>query len=201
MACVHLAQLPHGFFARLGARYLRAYHRTFVDSPYAVALLAEYDGRRIGFVVGPIDAGAHQRFAIRRRGVRLAIAGAIALVTRPPLIGEFFRTRGIRYVRSLARALTRRRVAAHPAASGGRVPETAVLSHVAVEAGHQRHGAGSLLVRRFVDSTRAAGARRIELVTLADDRGAAGFYHRLGWRQVDESQRDGVTFARFVLEP
>ena len=38
------SELPHGFFTRLGLPFLRAYQRTFVDSPYALALVAEDGG-------------------------------------------------------------------------------------------------------------------------------------------------------------
>lgn len=199
MASVHLAVLPHGFFARLGRRYLRAYHRTFVDSPYAVALVAERAGRRVGFVVGPTEAMAHHRYAVRQRGVRLAIAGLFSLASRPSLTFEFLRTRLRRYVRSLVRAATPRRATNRPAAAGPPTA-TAVLSHVAVNPDFQRSGAGSILVDRFVASARAAGATRVELVTLADERGAAEFYRALGWRHLGDSQRDGTTFTRFVLD-
>ena len=199
MAALHASQLPHGFFVRLGRAYLRAYHRTFMQSPHAAALVAEHDGRPAGFIVGPTDAGEHHRFAINQRGLRLGLAGVVGLASHPAAAIEFARTRVTRYVRSVVRASR----AAAPADQGAR-PRTgapqAVLAHVAVEPAVQGKGFGRALVDAFVERARTAGAGRIELVTIDDDRGAAAFYESLGWTPEGASHRDGITFRRFALE-
>lgn len=196
---LHLQQLPHGFFARLGPRYLRAYHRAFMDSPHAVALVATHGDRPVGFIVGPTDAAAHHRYVLRRHGWRLAFAGVLALVVRPAVAVEFVRTRFRRYLRSFLRASSvtaadKTRPAGKPSRS------VAVLTHVAVDPADQRGGAGSALVDAFIRRVRAAGPRRIELVTLDGPRGAAQFYERLGWRRTGSSARDGSAFVRFALD-
>lgn len=198
-ASLHLQQLPHGFFARLGARYLRAYHRSFVDSPHAVSLVAVRGGRRVGFIVGSADAAAHHRFVIRIHGWRLALAGVVALVVRPGVAVEFVRTRLRRYLRSLIRASTATAATDSPPAEAPSA-SVAVLTHVAVDPADERGGAGSVLVEAFIGRVRAVGPRRIELVTLAGARGAAGFYERLGWERSGASVRDGVAFIRFALD-
>lgn len=198
IARLHAQRLPHGFFVRLGRRYLRAYHRSFIVSPAGVALVAEREGHRVGFVVGATSAGAHRRFVLRKQGVRLAIVGACALSVRPAVAAEFVRTRLFRYARSVSRALDRSRV--RTPGSAAAAADCAVLAHVAVDPGIERGGAGSALVDAFTDAVAEAGATRIELVTLADERGAAEFYERLGWRSTDTGVVPDAVFRRFVLE-
>lgn len=198
IARLHALRLPHGFFVRLGRRYLRAYHRSFMVSPDGVALVAEREGHRVGFVVGATRAGAHRRFVLRKQGVRLGVIGACALAVRPAVAAEFIRTRLFRYARSVARALGR----SHTCAPGSAAAAVgcAVLAHVAVDPGLERGGAGSALVDAFTDAVAEAGVTRVELVTLADERGAAEFYERLGWRSADAGVVPDAVFRRFVLE-
>ena len=197
---LHQRRLPHGFFVRLGPRYLRAYYRTFIGNDSAVALVAEQDRAVTGFLVGAVDAEEHRSSVLRQHGWRLAATGLLALATRPTVAMEFGRTRVGRYARALIRNF--RRV---PSAPPGATPQgpragTAVLTHVAVDAASALRGTGSLLVHTFTEEVRLRGAKRIELVTLAGPDGAADFYRRLGWRERGVSTAVGEPFHRFVLD-
>lgn len=198
IADLHVRLLPHGFFAELGRGFLRSYHRTFMASPHAVSLVAYRDGRVVGVIAGALDAGLHQRFVIRRHGLRLLVSGLAALVRRPKLAAKFVTTRLPRYARGLLRAARPAGAAsAGPAVDPTRV---AVLTHVAVDPQTQGSGAGAALVHSFTDAVRAAGtAQRIELVTLAET-GASAFYEHLGWQADGEHRRDGVRYRRFALD-
>ena len=199
MVELHIARLPHGFFVRLGPRYLRAYHRTFIGHDSAVALVAESDQTVVGFLVGAVDVHAHRGYVIREHGRRLALAGASGMLVRPPVMFDFLRTRVVRYARSLTRALRRRPAGAGSSSSLSR-PGTAVLTHVAVDAASGGRGIGRKLVNTFVDEVRARGAARIELVTLTGSAGAADFYRRLGWQESGTSSAGGSSFHRFLLD-
>lgn len=198
MAGLHARLLPHGFFAELGRGFLRSYHRTFMGSPHAVSLVACRDGRVVGLIAGAIDAGLHQRFVIRRHGLRLLVAGLAGLVRRPRVAAKFVMTRLPRYARGFLRAA---RPASAPAAGPAADPtRVAVLTHVAVDPDTQGSGAGAALVHAFTDAVRAArAAPRIELVTLAET-GASAFYEHLGWQPAGEHRRDGVPYRRFALD-
>lgn len=198
-AGLHVAALPHGFFARLGERFLGRYYAGYLASPHAVALLAELPGppaSRVGVLVGTLDTGLHNRWVLRHHGLRLALAGALALLARPRELRLFLRTRLLRYLRAVARA---RRTS--PAAAARPVPAAAapvggtpaVLTHVAVSAAGRGRGAGQALVHEFVGAARAAGRREAQLVTLAEPgSGAGAFYERLGWTAVRErADHDG----------
>lgn len=195
IAALHARRLPGGFFVKLGPLYMRAYHRTFLESGHAVALVAESaSGGLVGFVVGPSDAQLHRQDVLRRHGARLALAGAFSLLLRPSVAAQFLRTRFVRYLRAIKRDV--RQVPAQPA-SGFSDGVVAVLAHIAVDEDAAGGGVGRSLVSAFVEAVSAAGADRVELVTRADEQGAAGFYERLGWRRAGMS---GSSFERFVLD-
>lgn len=191
-AALHAETLPHGFFAELGHRFLRAYLATFVASPHAVALLLTAHDEPVGMVVGILRPRAHTRWVVRHRGTRLALLGCLALATRPRLALHFARTRIARYRRAWGRR------SAAPAAEPPEQP--AVLSHVAVAPGAQGQGLGAQLVDAFVDAARAAGSPRVVLVTLAGESGAAGFYRARGWLESGRSHDfDGEPVIEFTL--
>lgn len=198
-ARLHARALPHGFFARLGPRFLRAYHETFRASPHAVALIATRDGRPVGMLAGTLDTRAHRAWVMRHRRARLATCGALALVVRPRLAWVFLRTRASGYRHRL---LDRSRAAPRPTTVHGGAAEEriAVLLHVAVDATERSDGAGRALVESFVDLATRAGAARAVLVTRDDRDGAAGFYERLGWQHSDtRTDRDGHVVREYTL--
>ncbi|HSK24758.1 MAG TPA: GNAT family N-acetyltransferase [Egicoccus sp.] len=182
-AHLHLAQLPGGFFARLGPGFLRRYHATFLTSPHAVAFVATGADEPVGFLVGTLDNRPHYRFVVKRLGLRLALRAGAAMLVRPALLWLFLRTRALRYARWVVRYPLRSRQA--PAATGtgtaaDAAPTIAVLTHVAVSEAAQGNGTGRALVATFLDAARAAGADEARLVTTAGG-SAERFYDRLGW--------------------
>jgi GNAT superfamily N-acetyltransferase len=198
-ARLHAALLPHGFFAFLGLRYLRAYYGTFLASPHAIGLVADLEGRPAGILVGTSRNAAHYRWVIRHRGLRLACLGASAMLVRPAVAGWFLRTRLRRYGRRvLLVLLARARRGGNPAPADAAVGDPAVLTHLMVEDQARGRGAGAALVDRFTAAASAAGAPTAMLVTLAGDDGAGSFYKRLGWEHLeDRPSRDGHELSVF----
>lgn len=195
-AALHAETLPHGFFAQLGHRFLKAYLATFVASPEAVALLATAAGTRVGMVVGMIRPAAHTRWVMRHHGPRLALRGLLGLASRPGLAILFARTRVPRY----RRAWSRRRPTPTAETAEAVAQQSAVLAHVAVLPGAQGSGLGSTLVDAFVNAARDAGCREVLLTTLDGPQGAGGFYRRRGWAERGTSlDFDGNTVLAFAL--
>ena len=193
-AAVHGQALQHGFFARLGARFLRAYYATFLDSPHAVALVATVSGQPVGHLVGVIAPRAHTRWLLRRRGPALAVHGLVGMALHPRAAYRFARTRLGRY----ARAWQRHRSAGEGPPANDDAP--AVLVHVAVLPGARRIAAGRTLVAAFEAEARKRGAKRAVLTTLAGDGGAGGFYERLGWsRSTVRRTPDGLLMEEWAL--
>lgn len=196
-ASLQAETLPHGFFAQLGHRFVRAYLATFLASPHAIGLVVTVREAPVGMVVGVLRPGPHARWVLRRRGVRLAVLGVAALAVRPQPALRFVRTRLGRYRRALRRAHTP--VPDASAASAGDGP--AVLSHIAVAPGAQGAGFGAQLVAAFLGDVLAAGCERVVLTTLAGEAGAAGFYRRNGWHEDGEVIGfDGQRMIGFSLE-
>ena len=179
VAALHLDALPHGFFARLGHRFLRAYYEAFVASPHAIALVATTGEQPIGMVVGTARPRAHTRWILRRRGPRLALIGALALAQRPRLALTFARTRIASYASAWRRARRRERPAESDAPASRSEP--AVLSHVAVNPGARGAGIGRELVEQFVAKAAEEAADRVVLTTIDGPAGAGPFYEREGW--------------------
>lgn len=198
-AKIHHHCLPHGLFPQMGKRFLRAYLATFIASPHAVALVAVTHGSPVGFLVGTFEDRAHYRFVLRRHGVRLALAGVVALASRPGVAWHFARTRARRYVSGFVRLAGRRSAPTAPTA--GPMGGDSVLTHVAVDPLGRSRGAGASLVEEFVERCRARGVSEVRLVTRAGPDGAGAFYARLGWRAAGAyCDRDGLTWARYQLE-
>lgn len=202
----HRAELPHGLFPMLGHGFLRGYYRSFVSSPYAVALVAPAEGEPTAHLVGTTDHHAHHRWTLRRHGLRLAVLGVVGLATHPDALRLFLRTRVMRYLRALVRAVLPGAADAPPTdgeqVEGGRTATEplAVLMHVAVTPAARGTGLGRRLTEDFVKHAHAAGCREVRLVTrTASD--AGGFYEALGWRRVDEHPRDGSVVTEYRYPP
>ena len=175
-AALHVEALGHGFFTRLGPSFLRTYYDSFVDSPYAVAFVAEVSGQPLGFLVGVLDNRAQTRWLIRHRGFPLAMRAGVGMALHPAAALRFLRTRVGRYLGAWRRHR----------GEGVQVQEpddqqSAVLSHIAVLPGARRLGAGALLVHDFEARARVAGAAQAFLTTLEGPDGAGSFYESLGW--------------------
>lgn len=201
-AALHHGSLT-GLFVDLGPGFLRTFHRSFLRSPHAVALVAVQQGRVVGFLVGSLDTEAHARRVVRRDGLRLAVAGVRALLRRPALASVVLRTRSGRYLRAIARRLpgvprtTPTVVHAEGPATSRR--GVAVLTHVATAEAARGSGAGRLLVEAFTARCAADGAGEIRLVT-DPTTPAPGFYRHLGWTSLGTRRgRDDATVEEFLL--
>lgn len=193
-ASLHAQALPDGFFAQLGARFLRAYHRSYADSPHAVALVSVSGGQVDGFLLGVLAPPAHGAYVLRAWGPRLASRAVLSLLVRPRLLAVFLRTRLLRYARGLWRRRRPAAAVAGPSAAGG---TWAVLSHVAVDSERRGSGAGAALVQVLHDRVRSADAAGVVLLTSVEG-AAPSFYRRLGYEDEGEVVgADGQQWLRF----
>lgn len=208
-AQVHRAELPHGLFPELGVQFLRDYHRTYLDSPHAVALVATSNDEVVGFIVGTVDEYAHRDWVLHNHGVRLTLRGLLGLVTHPRTLWWFLRTRVGRYLRAMLRA-ARRRIARRADAGGpdarqgtssdavGGRDVVGVLTHVAVDPAARGLGLGAQLTAEFTTAAHERGSTEVRLVTRVEG-GAGGFYESLGWERTEERGRDGTPVVEYRL--
>lgn len=205
------------FLSRCGERFLRCYHRAWIDSPDAIAIAAVDDhGRILGVLLGSVHPEAHFRAIVRRGGPALAFRLLARAISDRHFAKELVGTRAVRYTRGLFRmlrvSLDRRRtrgarLAAHTTASdigeasGGDTPElmSGEVTHVMVQGDAQGTGVGRALLEGARTTAEVNGLDELVLVT-PPDMGAARFYEHLGWQQIGElTSRSGEPFLRYRL--
>ncbi|HET9078295.1 MAG TPA: GNAT family N-acetyltransferase [Acidimicrobiales bacterium] len=199
-AGMHLEVLSMEFLARLGPRFLTAYHRAWIRSPAGLALGAEDgSGRLVGVLLGGLDPAAHYGWVLRRSGPGLALRLAGVAVAHPVLARDLIATRAVRYARALWLHLVDRparpgAVAAPATPAPQRVGE---ITHLMVGSDGQGRGVGRALVREAEERARAARLARLVLVT-PPTLAARGFYAHLGWVEDGTlTSRSGEEFIRF----
>lgn len=206
-ATMHVTELPHGLFPRLGRRFVRRWHGSHLDSEHGILVVARDGGTTVGFLLGTTDRRANVEWIMTRHRRELLISGSLAMLARPWLIASFIRSRGRRYARRILRPGGSPKGTpsrAGDAIQAGAAPpeQIAVLEAVVVDYSSRGKGIGTALVNAFVAQVAAAGVDRVELVTKADARGAARFYERSGWQRVGgHVDRDGDEVFTYRFSP
>lgn len=200
---LHVTELHHGLFPRLGQGFVGRWHRVHHYSAYGVVLVALRAGEVVGFLLGTTDQRRHVSWTIRHHRRELVVAAIRAMLARPGVMVDFLRTRALRYAARLTgRDRHDRTVHATATTTAGGDGPVAVLEAVVVAPAAQGAGAGRALVDRFLTIVARAGVRRVDLVTKAGPSGAAGFYERSGWQQVGAHEdRDGDMVLTFRIDP
>ena len=188
----HQQYFPHGFFARLGTRFLTRYYLTYCTSGYAVAVAAITDGARAGYLVGTTSPSAHRQHILKWHRSALALQGLLGLLRDPPLLVTFMRTRAVLYARKLA-GRSRPQQPAEP--DGAKV---AVLNHLVVLPEYQGRGIGTRLIAELEEAAKRAGCTSIALVTEIGGQGAA-YYRFTGWETGStHCTRDGLQLTTYT---
>lgn len=198
--------LSSEFLARCGLRFLRCYHRAWIESADAIALGAVDDrGQVVGVILGALRPEVLFRTMVRRRGVALGLLMIGQAMVDPGFARELATTRVPRYVRGIARMAARppappvRRAEVRRRATGsgdsdtlpgapdldgaraGAVPaRVGDVTHVMVHPGVQGRGVGRMLLEETRRTGMDAGLDELVLVTLPE-LPAGAFYRRLGW--------------------
>jgi glycosyltransferase involved in cell wall biosynthesis/ribosomal protein S18 acetylase RimI-like enzyme len=166
MARLHRTSMPTAFLPTLGHGFLRRMYRAMVDDPAAITVVAERDGRVVGFAAGlPSTAAFYRRFAVRHGAP--ALLAAAPRLTRPDVFRSAVET--ARYGTTI-----------------DGLP-SAELVAIAVEPQHRSQGVGGVLVDAVVRRFDAAGAPELKVVVGADNVGANRFYRQAGFRHAAET--------------
>lgn len=194
-AALHVAELPHGLFPRLGPDFVQRWHRAHLRSPYGTVVVANDGTGVVGFALGTESRRAHVAWVVENHRVELLRSALKAAMARPGLIVWFFRSRGLGYVARLWRPARRMRATANQAS-----PVT-VLEALVVAPEVRGQNIGSMLVDAFLTEVAAAEARQVELVTKAGPSGAAEFYERRGWHRTGSHvDRDGDRVLSYRID-
>jgi ribosomal protein S18 acetylase RimI-like enzyme len=190
----HLEAFPSGFYAQLGARFMRAWFASHIAAPASVSLVAcDGDGAVVGYLLGTLD-DADYRARSAGDSARLLARGAAAFIARPGLWGEFARVRARPYAAFAARRLLGHRAPMRPGAGQG----NGELVYICVEPEHRRRGAGAALLEAYTGEAIRTGTARLHLVTELDNKGAQRFYSQHGWHVMADPAHalDGRTLVR-----
>lgn len=192
-ASLQVDELGLGLYPALGPGFLRAYHRTFIDSPYAVALAACRDDETVGILLGTLDSVRHRSWVARHRSARLVGRASVAMAARPHVAARFAHTRVRHYLRLLRKA-----VALPSPEHTPPISRPAVLSHLAVVPKCQGTGVGAALLLAFEDQARAAGNSHAVLLTRTGC-DAERFYAAHGWASASHiASLDGVPLTHYA---
>ena len=162
LARLHAQEIPSGFLPSLGDRFMRRLYAALVTDPDAVVLVAEDEGRLVGFAAGVGSvARFYRRFALRH-GARAAVAAAPHLM-RPGVL----------------RAATE--TARYPGDTSG-LPEAELVS-IAVSPRFRRAGLGKQLVEGVQRDLAGRSVRELKVVVGSDNDSANAFYLDMGFAQ------------------
>jgi GNAT superfamily N-acetyltransferase len=160
-------------YARLGPRFLRRHHAGYLRSAGAVALLAERDGRPVGFLTGVVTPAAH-RIALKRAVPALTVIGTAALLNAR--VGEACAGANAgSYPRRVRRILRRNQPDSQPNCPTG------VLTYLAVSPEARGQAVGDTLLGVFLGQAQTSGCRAVTLTTEQGARGAESYYAARGW--------------------
>jgi GNAT superfamily N-acetyltransferase len=225
---MHSEVLDMEFLARCGDRFLRRYHRAWLDTAHCIALAAvDDDGEVTGVLLGALRPASHYRAMVKRHGVALTFCLISRSVTHPLLARDLLTTRLVRYVHGLSKMVlgavdrafagVRLRSGRHRVAKGDSVgsstlgdsPEQAPshqvgeVTHVMVLPQSQGKGVGRALLEEVRQVAELAGLDELVLVT-PPGLSETGLYERLGWHRTgDLTSRSGEEFVgyRLLLRP
>ncbi len=181
VAELHVANLDQGFLATLGVEFLALMYRAIDEGEDSVLLVAEQDGRIVGFVSGAMGMRAVYRRMLRR-WPRLAWT----------LLPSAFRPKRVWRILEILRY------------GGGsedpRLPRAELLS-IAVDAHHRGRQHAELLYRRLSEHFRDRGIPAFRIVVGAALAPAHKFYGRMGARVVAQVEvHRGASSTVYVQE-
>ena len=165
LAFLHRQALPEAFLPALGQPFLRRLYRCLANDPDAVAVVAETEGRVVGFAAGVSSVRAFYRRFLARYGV---VAG---LVAAPRLLRPSNLRRALETVR-------------YPATDAD-LPNSELLA-IAVAPGCRAKGVGGILADSLLTQLAALGAVDVKVVVAASNEGANRFYDRVGFQPLTE---------------
>lgn len=209
---IHLEVLRTEFLTRAGRRFLRRYHRAWIESDDAIALAAvDTEDRVVGVLLGSTRPALHYRAMVRRHGLQLSLLLLLQALTHRSFARELLITRGRRYARgvlrmsvSVAKDLVRKsrnrnRSGADVWAVEREPQRVGEITHVMVTEELAGSGIGRALLDAAEDTAVQAKLDELVLVTMPG-LSAAAFYEHLGWERVgDRRSRSGEDFVQYRL--
>ena len=178
-AAIHAEGQEHTFLTSLGQAFLRALYAGMASSAHCFGYVALDMGSHVGLpqhvgqpqggqqvigvVTGTVDSGAVFKDLILRRGLRLILPVAGAMLRHPSLVPKVFKT------------------ALYPAQTKGSAGEAELL-FIGTRADRRGEGVGRALFHALAEEMRRRGMRVMGLTVDDDNESAKRFYLHNGMR-------------------
>jgi ribosomal protein S18 acetylase RimI-like enzyme len=162
---IHIKAFPKFFMTSLGPKFIVEYYSVVLDYLKKVFLVAEEDGRVLGFIAGFIEP--HRFYSnLRRKRIKLGLFALPALLKKPSLIIKIFNNL--------------RRVSEFSSEEKKKCSE---LASIGVNPKFSGQGLGKSLVNAFLEMSQKLGAEVVYLTTDASDNDKVNqFYLSLGFK-------------------
>jgi glycosyltransferase involved in cell wall biosynthesis/ribosomal protein S18 acetylase RimI-like enzyme len=178
LARLHRSGLPDSFLPTLGEAFLRRLYLALADDPRAVTLVAEAEGRVVGFVSGVMSVrGFYRRFALRH-GIQAAFAAS------PALAKQQVRRRVI----ETASYPIRSRTPTDPVP----LPDAELLS-IAVSPDSRSSGVGRALAGTLLAELGRRGVPDVKVVVAESNIAGNALYERVGFTRAGAIAVHGET--------
>lgn len=160
IARLHREGIVRGFLSQLGDPVLELLYRAFVEDPESVVLVAETEGRVVGFANGHLSIGRFYRRFFRRYGLR-TVGRIGARLFRPSVLRRALET--ARYPRSVER-----------------LPEAEWIA-ISIDPATRTRGLGATLTRGVIDGLCALGAGEVKTTVEAANEPVNRLSRKLGF--------------------
>lgn len=165
IADLHRRHIPWGLLSHLGGDVVAAFYQTLIQTPCGFVLVAEQDGRMIGFASG---VTAWRRFYLEF--LRRNAGTAFRVLLRRLHAGRW------------RRVLEATRYAASP-----KLPSAELVS-IAVDPDARGRGIAQELVRCVLEEFGARGIRAVRVTTDGSNVRAGGLYEKMGFSLLSEAE-------------
>lgn len=176
IAALHIRRLSFGLLSQLGEEFVTSFYASLMDSPLGFGVVAERDGRLLGFTMGVTD---WRKFS-----------------------GVFLRSHIWMAVRSLALALRhgrwRRLLETRRYATATNLPPAELIS-VAVEPDEEGTGLAAELARGLFAEFQARGVRTFRITTASSNARSIRFYEKLGLRPQPLEMHRGEQAVLYIV--
>ena len=189
-AAIHAEGQEHTFLTSLGQAFLRALYAGMASSAHCFGYVALDVGSHVGLpqggqqvigvVTGTVDSGAVFKDLILRRGLRLILPVAGAMLRHPSLVPKVFKT------------------ALYPAQTKGSAGEAELL-FIGTRADRRSEGVGRALFHALAEEMRRRGMRVMGLTVDDDNESAKRFYLHNGMKPTYAFTLYGRRMQWFVL--
>lgn len=176
VAAIHQQVFPDYSSTKLGLNFCAELYRLYAETEGAFGFVVWSGGERVGFVAGGVP-GIHDRINQAMRG-----KAAIAMLTRPSLVIETFRSKLSRIFRK-AKPPKKSHI---PSGEKFNKSRAVKLVLIGVKETARGTGAAAKLMQAFCNEAASQGFERVMLVVNRDNKRARAAYEKGGWTLNDE---------------